>query len=158
MLAQHIGAQQEAGVSFGPQAIAEPEAVARLDQQHVRLVAGDALGAELAHFIEIGDAVVARLQQGRKRDRQLALLDQHDAALRPHGMHEVVVAEHMTRLTMERLDAFVLVRTLPVMGNARTGHAARAADDEGALEIVLARGLVDAHQPGSHFARIDRRT
>ena len=82
-----------------------------------------------------------------------ALLDHRDVADRPDRVDDVVVAEHLALPAVERLDALELVRPFAEVGDARARDAAAAADDEGALEIAPARGVVDAQQPGAHVAR-----
>ena len=152
LLAEHLGAQQQAGRAIRPEAIAVTQRIARPDRQHVGLVAGDTLAALGADVVPVADAVVARLQQRRKRAQHAALLDHRHLARRPDGLHDVVVPVDLALPAVERLDALVLVRPFAEVRDARARHVAAAADDEGSLEVAPAGGSVDAQQPGAHLA------
>ncbi len=77
-----------------------------------------------------------------------ALLDQRHAARGPDGVHHVVVAEHMARLAVERLDALVLVRAFAEVGDARARHAAPPLTMKVPWKLRLPRRFMDAQQPG----------
>ena len=147
MLAEHVGAQQQPGGAVGPQPIAVAAGVAGLDDEDVGVVAGDALETVASNVVPLRDAIVAGLQQGRKRAQHAALLDHRDVAARPERVDDVVVAKDLALAAVERLDALVLVRAFAEMGDARARHDAAAADDEGALEVAPAGRVVDAQQP-----------
>ena len=108
-------------------------------------------------LVPLGQVVVARLQQRRKRAQLAALLDHRHVAGRPDGVDDVVVAEDLALPAVERLDALVLVRPFVEVRDPGVGDAAAAADHEGPLEVAPAGGVVDAQQPGAHFARRRRR-
>ena len=55
-----------AGLLVAPDAVAKPQIVAWHQHHHVGIVPGDPVGADRAHGIELGDAVLRRLEQLRE--------------------------------------------------------------------------------------------
>ena len=157
-LVKHLGAQQQAGLRIGPQAIAVAIFIAWLEQQHVGVMSSGAIGSERLHVVGLGDVVVTAEQERGKRNRRISLLDQHHPHRGPDRVNLAVVAQDVARLTVERFDPLELIGTFKKMEDARAGDHSARTDDERALKVALAGCVMNAHQPLAHLARLDGHT
>ena len=150
----HLGAKQQAGIVVGPEAITVAVGVAGAapPERSPRARRRDRLPSACTSYHSPMPSS-PRLQQRRKRVEQPTLLDHRDVARWPERVDDVVVTKDLALAAVERLDPLVLVRPVVEMGDARAGDAAAAAHDEGALEIAMARRIVDAQQPATNLAR-----
>jgi hypothetical protein len=148
----HVHAQQQAGGVVGPDHVVEAAVVARLQQQAVGVVAGDAFHRLHVQLVEIGDVLLAAAHQRRERRARIDRLDHRHAVARPQRAHLVVDAQHRARLAVERIDALQRVLAFAVVADARADDAGAGAVDDRADVAAARGGVVDAREPAAQVA------